>query len=827
VGRGAALGRWEAVGAATLRARVVLAARWRSAVALGLLVGIGAGVVIGLVTVARDTSSSLERFAVALGEPDAAVTFCPKGVRASGPDASACFRHDPVAERQALLAQPEVLDAFRVSPTPLAIHTANGWEPAFSWVAHDGPNVFATPRLLAGRRADPSSPDELEVTETFARRYGVRPGSRVEIGAFTWDQFDAGSGLGLAPRLPPRTMTVTGVVRSPADLGAVDEQGPEGLNAEAMFVGPGWVRATGEEAFARFQTSVALRLRPGADPAAVVTAAAPGQDHNIGHGLSSDELGDTRTAVAYEARAAIVAAIVLAVALVVASGPMLVRQARRELSDADPLRALGMTRSTLVVSAVPRWLLSGVVSVLAALGLAAGVRTIGPLGLARRAVPGPGPSWNVAVAVLGGGAVFAFVVVVGLLATARRSRRRRAASAAPVVESPDPWSPSRRARRTVQLALPVAPTVGLALTPGRRARRWLPRTSAVLGLALAVAAAIAAPTLVDSLHHLTAVPDRYGAAWDVLVSDPLGEASSADVARRLGQVDGIEAVAGITGNSGHLGRHDLYVYALSAVPGLPSGIVPTVVRGRAPAAPDEVALGRRSLSASGADLGDTVRLRYLDQEHPLKVVGEVVVNDGHEPLPAVGAVVTPAWLSQVDRASYVDDFAVRFRPEARARGVAALERMFTGWTTRATPPQGIVNLKRISGWPVVLAGLIVAMAAAAFLHFLVLSVRDSRRQLAVLRVLGSSRRQLAGSIGWYAAFLAVPAIVVGVPLGVALGRSGWGVFARSLGVGSRPVVPLAALFLVAVAALAGALVLAVLPAWRASRVGTTDALRAE
>jgi len=235
----------------------------------------------------------------------------------------------------------------------------------------------------------------------------------------------------------------------------------------------------------------------------------------------------------------------------------------------------------------------------------------------------------------------------------------------------------------------------------------------------------------------------------------------------------------------------------------------------------------RSLTAAGAALGDTVRLRYLDVDHPLKVVGEVVVNDGHEPLPAVGAVVTPAWLSAVDQASYVSDFAVRFRPEARARGIAELERMFTGWTTRPAPPQGILNLQRIASWPVVLAGFIVAMAAAAFLHLLVLSVRGSRRQLAVLRALGSSRSQIGTAVAWHAMFLAVPAIVVGVPLGVIFGRSGWGVFARSLGVASRPVVPVAVLFVVAAAALLAALVLAVVPGWQASRVGTTDALRTE
>jgi hypothetical protein len=45
------------LGAATLRAWVLLRARWRAAVAFGLVAGLGAGGVIGLLTIARDTGS--------------------------------------------------------------------------------------------------------------------------------------------------------------------------------------------------------------------------------------------------------------------------------------------------------------------------------------------------------------------------------------------------------------------------------------------------------------------------------------------------------------------------------------------------------------------------------------------------------------------------------------------------------------------------------------------------------------------------------------------------------------------------------------------------
>ena len=251
------------------------------------------------------------------------------------------------------------------------------------------------------------------------------------------------------------------------------------------------------------------------------------------------------------------------------------------------------------------------------------------------------------------------------------------------------------------------------------------------------------------------------------------------------------------------------MYAISPLDGLAAGIVPTITRGRAPAAPNEIALGSRSMADAGIDVGDPVELTYLDTPHRLTVVGEAVINDGHEPIPGLGAIVTPQWLTSVDQASYVSDFAVRFSPEARRDGVAAVEREFTGWTTRPVAPHGVVNLERISGWPAVLAVLMATIAVVAFLHALLLTVRTQRRQLAVLRALGSSRRQLAGAVVWHAVFLTVPAVAVGVPLGVVLGRAGWGVFARNLGVGSAPIVPPASLVLAAVVTLALAAVLAV------------------
>ena len=66
------------------------------------------------------------------------------------------------------------------------------------------------------------------------------------------------------------------------------------------------------------------------------------------------------------------------------------------------------------------------------------------------------------------------------------------------------------------------------------------------------------------------------------------------------------------------------------------------------------------------------------------------------------------------------------------------------------------------------AALLLAIAAVNLLTTLLLGVRERRRDLAVLGALGASRRQLTGTVVCGGLVLAVPAVVVGLPLGAVL-----------------------------------------------------------
>ena len=119
------------------------------------------------------------------------------------------------------------------------------------------------------------------------------------------------------------------------------------------------------------------------------------------------------------------------------------------------------------------------------------------------------------------------------------------------------------------------------------------------------------------------------------------------------------------------------------------------------------------------------------------------------------------------------------------------------------------------------------LAIGAVAHALLTGVPSRRRDVAVLRALGLTPRQAAACVGWQAAVIGVVALVVGIPLGTAVGRQIWRLVADSLSF--VYVGPLAGLLLLALIPIAlGVLaLLAVWPARGAARLDTAKALRVE
>jgi ABC-type antimicrobial peptide transport system permease subunit len=150
-----------------------------------------------------------------------------------------------------------------------------------------------------------------------------------------------------------------------------------------------------------------------------------------------------------------------------------------------------------------------------------------------------------------------------------------------------------------------------------------------------------------------------------------------------------------------------------------------------------------------------------------------------------------------------------------------------GGVISALRPAEIVNFRSMGTTPAVLAAALAAGAVVALGLTLAASVRRRRRDLALLKTLGFTQRQLAASIACQATVASLAGIIVGIPLGIALGRQLWTVFAHNLNAVPDPAVPVLAVFLVGLGALVFANLVAVLPGLDAARTPTALVLGAE
>lgn len=107
------------------------------------------------------------------------------------------------------------------------------------------------------------------------------------------------------------------------------------------------------------------------------------------------------------------------------------------------------------------------------------------------------------------------------------------------------------------------------------------------------------------------------------------------------------------------------------------------------------------------------------------------------------------------------------------------------------------------------------------------SVRQRRREFAVLKSLGLRRGQVRAIVTSQAITILAVATLVGAPLGVAGGRWAWTTFANSIGVVPAPVVPVTTLALGIGGLIAAGALLALWPAAIAARTVPAALLRAE
>jgi ABC-type antimicrobial peptide transport system permease subunit len=152
-----------------------------------------------------------------------------------------------------------------------------------------------------------------------------------------------------------------------------------------------------------------------------------------------------------------------------------------------------------------------------------------------------------------------------------------------------------------------------------------------------------------------------------------------------------------------------------------------------------------------------------------------------------------------------------------------------GGTYRLPSERGaaILDAGEMGSQPLALALVLAGAAVLSLGLSLLSSVRQRRRELALLKALGMTRRQVGAIITWQTTLTLAIAIGAGAPLGIATGRWAWGTFAGSLGVDPVTVVPVLLLAAGGATLILAGNLLAAVPAVVALRTDPAAALRAE
>lgn len=778
-------------------------ARWRSSAAIAALAAITGGTVLTVLAGARRTDASLERFdRVSLD-----AVFLDAGGTDPGP-------------LRALAGHPQVEALGELAYVAAFPEEGDSYFPLLASVDGVAGRDLVRGLLLRGRRPAADEPLEVALAETTASRLRADVGTRLRFKSLTPEQWASVDESGDFPDTsfgPAVELRVVGVVRTGLDLAQRSEDPNPTLLTPAFF-------ETYGERMGGNRGLFLVRLKGGFE--AVPRFGRLLDDAYRGKDLPIFEGGDIVEGARGSNRVVSTGLVMVAAVAAVAGSGWLALALHRHVTgaaaDLGVLAALGLGRRdqlALLLGTTAPALVAGAAVAAAAAVVASPLL---PVGLARRADPDVG--FHADLGVLGPGVLALVVGGCGLAALGALRARRAALAGRP----PAPAGGASFAERAGARLGPVATTgLAFALQPGRGARAT-PVRPAFAGAVAGLAGVVGVGVVGASMGRLVDTPARYGAPWDVEVS-----ARDLDRAAVVANPDVDAAAVGLFQRPVTVKGSPLSAYGLDPVKG---GLGPAMARGRAPAAPDEVALGADTLGAARVDLGGTVAIATAEKAAvEFRVVGQGVFPSPDDPFPvADGALLTPAGLDRLDLSASrsADEYGferllIRWRPGVDHE--AALARLGDLAEDPGFPEPGteVARLAEVERFPQVLADFLVAVALIAVAHGLVATVRRRRHDLAVLCALGFTPGQRRGVVAWQAAVLTVVGVVVGLPLGIVAGRWAWAAMAGDLGVATDAAVPAAVLGLAAIGTVA---LFGLLAAWSgraAARLRPAEILRTE
>ena len=796
-----------------LRVRAGLRQDWRGLAGLALVTALTGAVVLAALAGARRTDTAVSRFLQYAGPTEGEVAADPRMM-----DRIAALPSVAYAARAARMFALPVTVGDRLAAAPFQVNTLA--------LIHRPPEV--RPIIVTGRLTVSSRASEVMINEAAARLLKARVGSLIHLRGYRPDQVQQViNGATLLPKVALPEVRVVGIIRMPTDLTENPDAPPD-----VTFIGTGAIYVTAAF-YHRFGASVGsatgllFHLTRGAAGLAAFEAEVK---HVVGN-HAQIRTGDDASVVAASAQrgtslqafALVLFGVIVALAMLVIVAQSIARQAYATSGDFPVLRALGFSPKQLFAVALAPWTLVAAGGMALAVPVAYGLSAFTPIGLARRAEISPGFSFNAAI-LLGGAAALAL-----LLAT------RAAITALHVMKTRTGMSAAQAASRGSRIARWMAgkgfaPTavagVRLAFEPGRD-RTAVPVRSAIAGMAVALAAVMAALVFGSSLAHVIDDPAVAGWTWDAAVGNPHSGDTSAQTGPQLRKNPDVAGFTATAIGGGRLDGRDVSVVGIQSVTG---AVAPPVLAGRLPRAPGEIALGGRELRALHKSIGDLTMARGAPGPVALHIVGQVVVSPEitNEQVPlGSGGVMTLAGAGALSRTPLPRNvFLVQLRKPSDQAAIARLKQQFPGVVLPAVPPPEVRDLRGVNALPLALALLLALLATGTVAHTLITSVRRRGRELAILKALGFVPRQVRATVAWQATAIAASSLIIGLPLGIAAGRWAWTLLATQFAIEPVPVITPLVLFVVpAVLVLANAI--AVFPAQGAARIQTAMVLKAE
>jgi len=691
--------------------------------------------------------------------------------------------------------------------------------------------------LRSGRMPDQANPDEALASYTLARDNGVRLGSVIQVLVPTPEQLRLGPAKVKLSAVPRRGLRVVGLV-------VAENEFAYGIGARYdLFLTEAFAAAVNHRAVMGWVYYV--RLRHGA-------ADLPAFDSRLRPmgSFGADDLDIDAAAVQRAIRPQAVGWWVLAGLAALAGLAVIGQAAARQFvtgqDDRQPLSALGLRVRQFVALGLARAAIIGAAGGAGAVALAALLSPLTPVGEARLATGSPGAVViDPLVTVPGALATVTAVVALSVWPAVRHARRLRGGLPLRTV-------PVALVRAVAGIGAPPSVLIGVryALERGRgQGRQTVPVGTALLGMVLAVAALCATAVFGASLTRLISSPALYGAPFQADFTNPGTESGSVltgSLLTSLRQDPAIQQITLVTVAEIDVNGRHVRTLAATAIRG-PALI--SVVDGRLPRGDRDILVGAATMRSIGARPGGLVRVTVPDpvtgaaHTAQFRVIGRAsfppsfgsggLGNGAAMTVSALTAAECPPGNGQAAcqrKAHQGIIYSVLARSAPGPAGAAALARYTSRYRSYVAPsqePAELVNFGESVNFPLLFGGMLVLFGAATMVHLLLVSVTRRRAEAGLLKVLGFARYQVAAVVSWQATTVALAGTVAGVPLGIAVGKVLWRVFATNFGVVPLTVVQALPVAAIAVGVLAAANALAFLPALLAARAHPAQLLRAE